>query len=63
MNKPLDPKISDRLRKVRRLVDQIEYECDENNFNTSFSPKQLHRLSWELVTETRLEETDDECSS
>ena len=56
MNKPLDPKISDHLRKVRRIVDQIEYESDEANFNPSFSPSQLHALAWELVTETRPQE-------
>ena len=50
MNKPLDPKISDNLRKVRRIVDQIQYESDEANFNPSFSPSQLHALAWEFVT-------------
>tara|TARA_X000001036_G_scaffold426225_1_gene453365 strand:+ start:2228 stop:2401 length:174 start_codon:yes stop_codon:yes gene_type:complete len=55
---PLDIKTIDHLRKTRRLVDQLAYELDEENYNTKHSPSYIHSLAWEIVTATRPEEEE-----
>ena len=55
MNKQLDIKTLDHLRKTRRLVDQLTYELDEANYSTKNSPNYIHALAWEIVTATRPE--------
>ena len=55
---PLDIKTLDHLRKTRRLVDQLAFELDEENYNEKHSPNYIHSLAWEIVTATRPKEEE-----
>lgn len=59
----IDGTTRDHLRKVRRLVAQLEYELDEKNYDKKNSPNWIHALAWEIVTTTRPEDVSDESKS